>query len=86
MRVYESNLWTKIMSLRKDERDIVEALLDRLTQGRKSYGQWRVNDGRNYPKEALEEVIDTLHYCAAELVRITKAQAAMLENQKGDLS
>ena len=85
MRVYESNLWNKIMCLQKDERAIVEALLDRLAMGRKNYGRWRVDDGRNYPKEALAEVIDALHYCAAELVKITKSQAAAAgEDQKGE--
>ena len=76
MRVYESALWTKVMSLREDEIAIVEALLDRLERGRKDYGPWKVDDGRNYPKEALAEVVDALHYCAAELVKIAKIQAA----------
>ena len=84
MRVSESTLWNKIMGLRKDERAIVEALLDRLEQGRKDYGPWNVDDGRNYPKEALAEVIDALHYCAAELVRLAKTHASKGLASKGE--
>ena len=34
------------------------------------YGCWQVSDGRDYHTEALEEVLDALNYCAAELVRL----------------
>ena len=59
----------RVESLQADERAIVERLLDRLEQGRETYGPWRVNDGRDYRAEALDEIIDALHYCAAALVR-----------------
>ena len=59
----------RIASLREDERAIVEALLDRIEQGRQEYGPWKVNDGRDYPQEAFDEVIDALHYCAAALLK-----------------
>ncbi len=59
--------------LPEDEREIIEALIKRMEQGRKTYGPWNVNnDKRNNPQEALEEVLDALHYCAAELVRLSR--------------
>lgn len=64
-----ADLAARIESLQGDERAIIEQLLSRLEQGREAYGPWRVTDGRDYPNEALAEVIDALHYCAAALVR-----------------
>jgi hypothetical protein len=55
-----------------DERAIVDTIIGRLGGGRRTYGSWRVDDGRNNPKEALAEVMDALNYCAAELVRLAK--------------
>lgn len=55
-----------------DERAIVELLRQRLDDGRRHYGPWFVDDGRDNPREALAEVVDALHYCAAELVRLSK--------------
>lgn len=60
----------RISALPADERAILESLLDRMEEGRSKYGPWSVEDGRNYPYEALQEVLDCLHYCAAELVRL----------------
>ena len=65
----------RIEGLRGDERAIVEALLDRIEQGREVYGPWKVDDGRDYPAEAFDEVIDALHYCAAALVRMSRCPA-----------
>jgi hypothetical protein len=48
----------------------------RIGEGRPTYGEWRVDDGRKYPREALEEVMDALNYCAAELVRLGKGGAS----------
>ena len=59
----------RIEALQADERAIVEKLLDRIEQGREVYGPWKVDDGRDYRAEALAEVIDALHYCAAALVK-----------------
>lgn len=59
----------RVASLGCDERQILESLLGRLEVGRDTYGPWNVRDGRDYPAEAFEEIIDGLHYCAAELVR-----------------
>jgi DNA polymerase-3 subunit epsilon len=66
----------RVTALAADERQICEALLARLEQGRKEYGPWRVDDGRDYPSEAYEEVLDGLHYVAAELVRQRRVERA----------
>ena len=63
-------------SFSPDERAILDTLVGRLDMGRRQYGTWRVDDGRNNPKEALAEVMDALHYCAAELVRLSKGGVA----------
>ena len=59
----------RIAMLPSVERTIIEALLDRIEQGRTEYGPWKLDDGRDYPKEAFDEVIDALHYCAAALLK-----------------
>lgn len=61
----------RIATLKDDERAIIVKLLERLEQGQKSYGPWKLNDGRDYPKEALDEVLDALHYCAAALLQMS---------------
>ncbi|MGI5865486.1 MAG: exonuclease domain-containing protein [Myxococcales bacterium] len=66
-----SLLGRRVAGLVADERPIVEALLDRIEGGRADYGPWEVDDGRDYRAEAFAEVIDGLHYCAAELVRLS---------------
>ncbi|MCP4603956.1 MAG: hypothetical protein GY847_26110 [Proteobacteria bacterium] len=65
-------LMARIENLEADEKAIVEELVERLGQGREIYGPWQVDDKRNYPQEALFEVFDALHYCAAELVRLSR--------------
>ena len=64
-----TKLTERIEALQADEQAIVEKLLDRIEQGRDVYGPWKVDDGRDYQSEALDEVIDALHYCAAALVK-----------------
>ena len=64
-----TTLAERIEALQADERAILEKLLDRIEQGRKVYGPWKVDDGRDYRAEAFDEVIDALHYCAAALVK-----------------
>ena len=54
-----------------DERSIIDTIASRIADGRRTYGPWRVDDGRNNPREALAEVMDALNYCAAELVRLS---------------
>ncbi len=67
-----ADLADRIAALSDDERAILETLLDRLAEGRQRYGVWNVDDGREYPAETLDEVIDALHYCAAGLVRLRR--------------
>lgn len=62
----------RLRELRGDERDIMRTLLDRLHGGREEYGPWKADDGRVFAREALLEVLDCLHYVAAELVRIDR--------------
>lgn len=62
--------------MKTDEEQILQLLTERITEGRTRYGPWRVDDGRDYPREALDEVIDALHYCAAALVRLRRERAA----------
>jgi DNA polymerase-3 subunit epsilon len=57
-----------------DEDAILSALSARLTEGKATYGAWRVDDGRNNPGEALLEVMDALNYCAAQLVKMARAK------------
>ncbi len=65
----QKKLVERIEALQADEKAIVDKLLDRIEQGREVYGPWKVDDGRDYQAEALDEVIDALHYCAAALVK-----------------
>ena len=58
-----------------DERSIIDTIASRIADGRRTYGPWQVDDGRNNPREALAEVMDALNYCAAELVRLSKGGA-----------
>ncbi len=67
-------LTTRVRTLAGDERPIVETILARIDAGRGGYGAWDTGDGRDYPGEALAEVIDALNYCAAELVRLRRAE------------
>ena len=66
-----NNIAKRITALKEDERAIIEKLLERLEQGQTIYGPWKVTDGRDYHNEALDEVLDALHYCAAALLRMS---------------
>ena len=67
----------RLACLAGDERSIARLSLHRLHIGRDTYGPWRVGaDGRSYPREALAEVLDAVHYCAAELVRLERQSVA----------
>jgi hypothetical protein len=75
-------LWTRIVAaaqtsvawgaLQGDEARIAVELIGRLTDGRTTYGPWRLDDRRKYPTEALAEVLDGLDYAAAQLVRLNR--------------
>jgi DNA polymerase-3 subunit epsilon len=68
----------RLAGLVGDERELFDALLSRLEQGRRQYGPWRVDDGRDYPSEAYAELLDGLHYLAAELVRRRRLERSRL--------
>ena len=76
-------LLRQIERLAPDEREIVRALVNRLSHGRKSYGPWRVDDGRDNHHEALLEVLDAMHYCAAELVRLSRRNESISDEELG---
>jgi len=69
----EAALLQRVRGMEADEQSLVELLVGRIDTGRRDYGPWRTNDTRDYPREALFEVVDALNYCAAELVRMRKA-------------
>jgi len=68
----ETEVVQQVRSMEADERAIANLIVDRIDAGRKDYGPWRTSDGRDYPGEALLEVVDALNYCAAELVRMRR--------------
>jgi len=72
----------RVANLVADEQPIVEALLDRIEGGRDEYGPWTVDDGRDYRAEAFAEVIDGLHYCAAELVRLGRPRVPRIRRRR----
>jgi hypothetical protein len=66
-----SEIEERLQKLPEGERRIHDLLLTRLEAGLAHYGVWKINrDTRSMPGEALDEVIDCLHYCAAELLRL----------------
>jgi DNA polymerase-3 subunit epsilon len=70
--VQDAGLATRIAALQGDERAIIETLVGRIGEGRRAYGPWRVDDGRDYVHEALLEIFDSLNYTAAALWRLAK--------------
>jgi len=56
-----------LKGLQGDERAIAEAALSRLDQGRTTYGPWKVDDGRDYPRAAEERFLE--HAAALDLHR-----------------
>lgn len=65
----------RLAQLAPDERSILRLSAQRLVAGQQVYGRWSVNDGRAYAQEGLEEVIDALHYAAAELLAVKARKA-----------
>lgn len=60
--------------LSADARAIAHTLMERLRDGCDEVGPWPVDDGRVCVHEALLEIMEALHYCAAELVRLERRQ------------
>ena len=70
-RLAASGTWlSRVLALGFDERSILGTCVDRLAAGKQAYGNWKLDDDRDYAREAYEEVIDGLHYAAAGLLRI----------------
>jgi hypothetical protein len=66
-----SEIEERLRKLPEGERRIHDLLLTRLEAGLAQYGPWEINrDPRSMPTEALDEVIDCMHYCAVELLRL----------------
>jgi hypothetical protein len=72
MTVKSHQFAARLEALAPDERRIMELLLERMEGGHSAYGPWNIQDGRDYRKEALEEALDGLHYCAAAILRSEK--------------
>ena len=54
-------------------KDIVEAIQERLEHGKKEYPEeLDVNDGRDWVQESLEEALDLAVYITAKLLQIQK--------------
>ena len=70
-RLSASSAWlARVLALGFNERAILETCVERLGTGARTYGPWQLEDGRDYAREAYEEVIDGLHYAAAGLLRL----------------
>lgn len=69
----------QISALEGDELEVVKMIVDRMSQGRKVYGPWCVDDGRDYLDETLQEMLDGANYLAAELVRLKRSKEATSE-------
>lgn len=55
------------------EMEILYLIRERLTRGYSQYGALDVHCGRDWPTEALEEVLDCMVYCAAQLIKMKKS-------------
>ena len=75
-------LGRRLARLAEDERPILDALFDRIDAGRDQYGPWKVDEGRDDRAEAFAEVIDGLHYCAAELVRLQRPRVPRVRRRR----
>ena len=60
-------------------REIIQLRKQRLQIGKKEYGQEiDVFDGRDWEKEALEEILDSLVYIAAALLKKRKSDSKLI--------
>ena len=68
-------------------REIIQLIKQRLDKGKKEYGgEVDVFDGRDWNKEALEEILDTCVYLAASILKIMKSESKLiniLQEKKG---
>lgn len=66
------DLMSKISRLGLDELAIVNGVVDRVLQGRDEYGDWDLEDRRNYLNETWEELLDAVIYLCADLQRLKR--------------
>ena len=60
-------------------REIIQLIKQRLQIGKKEYGQEvDVFDGRDWEQEALEEILDSLVYIAAALLKKRKSDSKLI--------
>ena len=60
-------------------KEIIQLIKQRLQMGKKEYGQEiDVFDGRDWEKEALEEILDSLVYIAAALLKKRKSDSKLI--------
>ena len=57
------------------ESKIVEMIAARLEMGRNQYGDFNPYNGKNWAREALEEVLDALVYCTSMLIQIEESMS-----------
>lgn len=63
-------IFNKLADLEGDELKVISILVDKMLLGSNKYGSWdSENDKRDYQKEAMEEVMDALNYCAMKMVK-----------------
>ncbi len=43
---------------------VIEKAVSRMEVGRRTYGEWLPGDKRSFAREAMEEVVDAMHYLA----------------------
>ena len=72
--------------MKGDNKKIIELIKKRLEIGKKEYGT-EINplDGRDWMKEALEELLDAIVYLAAKLRQIEKLEEKIVINDDGQI-
>tara|TARA_R100000458_G_scaffold57009_1_gene62584 strand:+ start:293 stop:568 length:276 start_codon:yes stop_codon:yes gene_type:complete len=62
-------------------REIIQLIKARLEIGKKEYGhEVDVFDGRDWEREALEEILDSCVYLAAALLKLIKSKKKGIQN------
>ena len=68
-RIARAEIHRLVDRLAGDEVAVALQALRRLDTGRETYGPLRVDDGREWTEETLQELLDSVWYMTAELVR-----------------
>jgi len=60
----------------KDNNHIISLIEERLEKGKREYNQEvDVHDGRDWMKEALEELLDACVYLSAQIIKVKERRA-----------